>query len=264
MTTDHPHGSPHPHHPSGSAGATFDESDPHGFGHGHHHGHIIMSSLTLRTVLIILLLFTGLTVAAAQFEVWAQVYFSIELPRWVNVVVALSIATIKSALVLLYFMQLRYDNPINTIVFLFTLFAFALFLGFTVMDLAGRDTVYAYKAGEQVKGGLGLSRKTGERNEQGERMSETISGSIVVHARAKYLENLAAELGDMELAREEFARREADAHGHKHAHGHKRASSSDHNHSRARTGQTIDLYDAVPASAHGGAGHGSGHGSGGH
>ncbi|GMV26499.1 MAG: hypothetical protein AMXMBFR58_25300 [Phycisphaerae bacterium] len=237
--------------------SSFDEGDPHGFGKGHHHGHIIMSATTLRMVLVVLLVFTVATVAAAQFEMWAQSFFDIVLPRWVNVAVALSIATVKSALVLLYFMQLRYDNPINTIVFLFTLFAFALFLGFTVLDLGHRDTIYSYKAGEVTPGGLGLNRRTGERNEAGEVVTETVTGSIVAFARQKYLERLATELGDMELAREEFARREAifrHSHG---ADGHG-PSVSDNNHSRARTGLTPDLYDAAPA------GHGDGHGAAGH
>ncbi len=231
------------------AAATFDEADPHGFSHGHEHGHIVMSAVTLRTVLAILLMFTLLTVGAAQLEHWIQGYFGIELPRWVNVVVALSIATIKSALVLMYFMQLRYDNPINTIVFLFTLFAFALFLGFTVLDLGNRDTLYAYKAGEAVKGGLGLNRHTGERDAAtGEAATETVVGSIVAHARKKYLEKLAAERGDMELAKEEFSRQEAEAHGHGHDEGEPEQVVSTFNQSRARTGLTVHLYDAQPAS----------------
>ncbi len=253
MSATHPHASSHGH----AKAAAFDPADPHGAaGHGHGHAHVIMSSLTLRAVLGILLFFTVATVGAAQLELWAQSYFGIVLPAWVNVVVALSIATIKSTLVLLFFMQLKYDNPVNTIVFLFTLFAFALFLGFTILDLANRDTLFAYKAGEAVKGGLGLTRPTGERNEQGEKVTEAINGSIVAFARQKYLEKLAAELGDMELAKEEFARREAEAHSGGHAHAEK-PIVSDFNHSRAKTGLTTDLYDAAPA--HAGGEHGAAH-----
>jgi cytochrome c oxidase subunit 4 len=220
-----------------------------------------MSALTLRSVLIILLVFTAMTVGAAQFEIWIQDYFGIILPKWVNVVVALSIATVKSTLVLLYFMQLRYDNPLNTIVFLFTLFAFALFLGFTVLDLANRGTIAPYKAREAQLGGLGnLSRSTGERNEQGEKIMESVTGPIVAFARQKYLEKLATELGDMELAREEFARREAAIKHHGH-HGPHAPDHSDFNVSRAKTGLTTDLYDAAPA---GGDVHGAGHSSGSH
>ncbi|MCC6426714.1 MAG: cytochrome C oxidase subunit IV family protein [Phycisphaerales bacterium] len=218
-----------------------------------------MSLFTLRAVLAVLLIFTVMTVAAAQFELWAQSYFDIVLPKWVNIAVALSIATVKSALVLLYFMQLRYDNPINTIVFLFTLFAFALFLGFTTLDLANRGTIYKYKSEEAIKGGLGLTRHTGERDEvTGERQTEMVVGSIVAHARKKYLDELATRLGDMELAKEEFARQEAEAHSHGH-HGPRVVTTSDHNHSRPRTGLTTDLYDAAPAShdAHGGHGGGA-------
>lgn len=245
------HASPHSH---GNTATSFDETNPHGAGGGHH-GHIIMSALTLRSVLAILLAFTVLTVGAAQLELWIQSYFGIELPRWVNVAVALSIATVKSSLVLLYFMQLRYDNPINTIVFLFTLFAFALFLGFTVLDLSNRGTIDSYKASEALKGGMGLTRHTGERNDQGEPATEAVVGSIVAHARQKYLEKLATELGDMELAREEFARREREAH----SHGEEEPEMpvvSTFNQSRARTGLTSDLYDTGPAGGHAAEGHG--------
>lgn len=247
------------HQVSHAPAPSFDEADPHGFAMGHEHGHIIMSVVTLRSVLAILLVFTVMTVAAAQLELWAESYFGFILPRWVNVVVALSIATVKSTLVLLYFMQLRYDNPINTIVFLFTLFAFALFLGFTILDLANRDTIDVAKSTEAIKGGLGLTRHTGEKTENGDPVTEAVVGSIVAHARQKYLEKLATELGDMELAREEFARREAEAHHTEHAPA---PIASTHNQSRARTGLTTDLYDAAaPAGAgHGEAGaHGSGH-----
>jgi cytochrome c oxidase subunit 4 len=241
-------------------GHTGHGHDAHGdgYGGGHGHGHVIMSSLTLRSVLIILLVFTAMTVGAAQFELWIQDYFGVILPKWVNVVVALSIATVKSTLVLLYFMQLRYDNPLNTIVFLFTLFAFALFLGFTVLDLANRGTIAPYKAREAQLGGLGnISRKTGEKNEQGEAITESVTGPIVAFARQKYLEKLATELGDMELAREEFARREAAIKHHGH-HGPHAPAHSNFNVSRARTGLTTDLYDAAPAGGdvHGSPGHG--------
>lgn len=143
--------------PTSGAGA-FDAADPHGFGAGHHHGHVIVSRFTNRLVLAALLGFTLLTIGAAKGEVWFMETFNVVFPHWVNVVVALSIATIKSTLVLLFFMQLKYDNPINSVIFCFCLFGLALFLGFTWIDLDNRGRIYAYKQGEIIKGGTAFQR----------------------------------------------------------------------------------------------------------
>jgi cytochrome c oxidase subunit 4 len=51
-----------------------------------------------------------------------------------NLWIAMAIATVKAALVLLYFMHLRYDHPVNAMVFIFTLFFVALFIGATLVD----------------------------------------------------------------------------------------------------------------------------------
>ena len=51
-----------------------------------------------------------------------------------NLFVALGIATVKAALVALYFMHLRYDSPFNALLFVAGLAFVALFLGFTLMD----------------------------------------------------------------------------------------------------------------------------------
>src|SRR5262252_11201992 len=93
--------------PAAAASAeVFDELDPHGFdkGHKHGHGHVIVGPFTLRAVLAALLVFTVLTVFLAQAEVWAPGYFHIELPWWVNVVGAMSIAVVKALLVMGFFM----------------------------------------------------------------------------------------------------------------------------------------------------------------
>jgi cytochrome c oxidase subunit 4 len=49
----------------------------------------------------------------------------------------LTIATIKAALVILFFMHLLWDKPLNAIVILGSLIFVALFLGFTLMDAEG-------------------------------------------------------------------------------------------------------------------------------
>lgn len=71
-----------------------------------------------------LVLLTFLTVVAAQFSFGA----------W-EVWVSLGIATIKAALVAIYFMHLRYDRPFNAVVFLSAIVFVALFLALTLMDL---------------------------------------------------------------------------------------------------------------------------------
>ncbi len=141
--------------PHAATPEVFDELDPHGFGGTTKHSHHIVSGMTLKSILGILLFFTVVTVAASQAEKWFEVSFAYALPRWVNVAVAMSIATIKATLVLMYFMLLRYSNPINTIVFLFCLLAFSLFLFFTLLDLGTRGAIDPMKAHAIEAGGTG-------------------------------------------------------------------------------------------------------------
>lgn len=123
--------------------------------HGESHSHAIVGPVLLRAVLAFLLFFTVLTVAFAQIEVYVEHAVGIRLPWWVNVIGAMSIATIKSVLVMAYFMQLKYDNPINTLAMLFCFFALGLFLMFTGLDLFSRGMVYDFKAGPVIAGGTG-------------------------------------------------------------------------------------------------------------
>jgi cytochrome c oxidase subunit 4 len=77
----------------------------------------------LLAVFTTLLVMTLLTVAVT----W------LNLGSW-NLIIALGIATFKAALVVLFFMHLRYDNPFYAIVFIAALFFVALFLGLTLLD----------------------------------------------------------------------------------------------------------------------------------
>ncbi|GEM_PF-455498 len=141
------------HAPAPTA-AAFDEMDPHGsHHHGQHASHVIVGPFILRTILAFLLFFTVLTVGLAQFEVWIEHALGIVLPWWVNVLVAMSIATVKSIMVMAYFMQLKYDNPINSVLMLFCFFALGLFLLFTGLDLFSRGSIVSYKSGPIVAGG---------------------------------------------------------------------------------------------------------------
>ncbi len=180
------------HHAQGP----IDEIDPHGFHQGGHHGHVIIPMRVLAGVLGALLVFTVLTVAASRAEIWASAAFGLHIPHLVNVLVALSIAVVKSILVAMFFMQLKYDNPLNSLVFLFCLFAFALFLFFPLLDLGSRDVIYSYKAGEKLAGGTGGPKRT-VHNEKGEPVEEVVTGPIVTFAREKRLATIAGHMGSI-------------------------------------------------------------------
>lgn len=143
---------------SNTSAPAFDELDPHGYnkpGHGGHESHVVVTPFTLRLVLVILLLFTAATVGMAQLEMWAQPFFGIALPKWINVVGVLAIATVKSILVVMFFMQLRYDNPMNSLVLVASLFCLVIFISFTAIDLFTRGAIEPFKEGQVSKGGTG-------------------------------------------------------------------------------------------------------------
>ncbi|MEM1071547.1 MAG: cytochrome C oxidase subunit IV family protein [Planctomycetota bacterium] len=218
--------------------AAFDQYDPHGFhaDEGHDHGHVIVPWQTLTLVLLALLFFTMLTVFQARVEIYAAYEWGWQIPGWVNIVLAMAIATVKGTLVVLYFMQLRYDRGVNGILFLFTIFAVWLFLMFTMIDLNGRNTITEWRAGEIVSGGsgIGISVPAG-RDAEGNPIRAGLSGSIVDHARESYI----AEKG---YTQEEYDKKFADKHaGH---HGDHHENSKDH--SRVPTGLTPGLFETGP------------------
>jgi cytochrome c oxidase subunit 4 len=135
----------------------LDQLDPH---HEllHEHGdHVILRMSTLAGVLGALLFFTVLTVGQARAEVWANETFHIHIPQIINALIVLTIAVIKASLVALFFMQLKYDSPLNSVVFLTCVAGLGLFLAFSMIDLGMRNRVQDYKAGEIQKGGLGIT-----------------------------------------------------------------------------------------------------------
>jgi len=98
---------------------------PPNSGHAEHGLPHVMSVRVLVNIFLILVLLTIVTVGATffptgSFEIW----------------ISLGIATVKASLVAAYFMHLRYDNPLNAVLFAFGLIFVALFLGFTMMDSA--------------------------------------------------------------------------------------------------------------------------------
>ncbi len=232
--------------PNTASGEAFNELDPHGAeGHGQHASHIIVGPLTLRTILALLLVLTVATVGLAQAEMAIQNAFHILLPWWVNVAVAMSIAVVKAFLVMAFFMQLKYDNPINTVLMALTFSALATFLFFTGLDLFSRGAIDPIKQGQIVQGGTGIASSGNK--------------PLVVAARERLLSRLETELGSPEAAAAEFARIKADIAGHGHGESHDTGMQfSDENRSRPAAGRTDALSETVEAhEGHGG--HDAGH-----
>ncbi|MFT5726149.1 MAG: cytochrome c oxidase subunit 4 [Desulforhopalus sp.] len=87
----------------------------------------MMSYGKLAAVLIILLIFTGVTVGVSYFDM--GVY---------NVPIALGIACFKVSLVLLFFMHLKYESIAIKVSFLSTVGFLAIMISLTFLDIAYR------------------------------------------------------------------------------------------------------------------------------
>ncbi len=71
-----------------------------------------------------LLMLTLVTVMATKIDFGANI----------NLAVAMAIAVLKASLVVLFFMHLKYDKLFHSVVFVSSILAAALFVGFTLMD----------------------------------------------------------------------------------------------------------------------------------
>ncbi len=87
-------------------------------------GHHISSAKFLWGVAITLFFLTFLTVAVT----W------IHIPEPWNVVVAISIATVKALIVAAFFMNLWWDSKFNVILFIMSIAFFLLFIGIILLD----------------------------------------------------------------------------------------------------------------------------------
>ncbi|HBN77190.1 MAG TPA: cytochrome oxidase subunit IV [Planctomycetaceae bacterium] len=94
------------------------EDHDHGFSH-------VMSPGILLGTFGVLIVMTIVTVLLAGSPL---------IPKGFDVHVALTIATVKAAFVMLFFMHMIYDKPLNTIFFLFSIVFVSLFLGFAMTD----------------------------------------------------------------------------------------------------------------------------------
>ncbi|MFI4894403.1 MAG: cytochrome C oxidase subunit IV family protein [Phycisphaerales bacterium JB058] len=210
----------------------YNPADPHGFHEDDHHGHVIIPWQILLGVLLALLAFTALTVFQAQFEKFAAHEWGWQIPGWVNVVLAMGIATIKGTLVVMYFMQLRYDKGINIILLLFTLFAVWLFIMFTAIDLNNRGHITDWRAGEIIPGGsLSGLGQSGNSISQ-ERLNEDFKGAsnspLYLVVKESYIDKHGLDAYEHEL------------HAHHAGHGEHELSSADA--SRPRQGLTPGLF----------------------
>jgi cytochrome c oxidase subunit 4 len=95
----------------------------HAAGHEEHGGPKLYTA-----ILIALLILTGITVGAAYIDLGSG-----------NVVVALIIATIKASLVALFFMHLRWEKPVNSIIAVAGFLFLGIFLMFDLLDADSRN-----------------------------------------------------------------------------------------------------------------------------
>jgi len=90
--------------------------------HAHDEPHIVPISLFVK-VWIALLVLTGITVGAS-------IYF----PGNIGIAVAVIVTPAKAALILMFFMHLRYEKKIFVYMFLVAIGIFAIFIGLTLID----------------------------------------------------------------------------------------------------------------------------------
>lgn len=96
-------------------------------GHSHH-------LLSLKTLLLV----AG---ALAVLTILTVVVRYIHFPEPWNIIVAMGIAIVKATLVVLFFMNLYYDNKFNLIVFLSSILFFVIMVGITLLDTLFREPV---------------------------------------------------------------------------------------------------------------------------
>ena len=87
--------------------------------------------------------FKSLTIVFAALLVLTGVTYLVSLKDFgeFNLIIALAVAVVKSSLVVLFFMHLRYDKPFNSIVFVGCLIFVGLFIGLALLD----KTSYAHE-----------------------------------------------------------------------------------------------------------------------
>lgn len=99
-------------------------------GNAEAHGHHIIPKKVLYQVFLALVVLTVLTVAVAQVNLGV-----------LTVPVAIAIAVAKASLVVFFFMALKYDKSVNTMVFAVGTIFVVIFIVFTLFDTAFRGDI---------------------------------------------------------------------------------------------------------------------------
>lgn len=147
-----------------------------------HHGHHIIPMPLLLKVFGGLVFLTILTVLTAT-----QLDLGV-----LNVPLALAIAFTKAALVLAFFMALKYDNRVNTLVFSLGAIFVAVFLIFTLFDTAFRgdldnvdaETIADQERAEQALLGIAPENGHGADAEHGAAADSTDAGAAAADSTA--------------------------------------------------------------------------------
>ncbi len=97
-------------------GSNSDKVDPHDLGH-------IVPYKTFLTVFISLVCLTVITVAVSRIDFGVM-----------NIVVAMAIASVKAMLVALFFMHLKYENPVTWLYAIFPIILLFIMIGGVFID----------------------------------------------------------------------------------------------------------------------------------
>lgn len=108
---------------------------------------------TMFWVFSILLVLTALTVWSSNIHEFWIGNTEIVLGGTVHILIAMTIAVIKAVLVAMFFMHLKYDQPMNTVVAGATIFAVIMFIGLTLADSATRGVMDPMEHQKVVEGG---------------------------------------------------------------------------------------------------------------
>ncbi len=122
--------------------------------HAHDEHHVHVTPLVPMVIVFVLLIFlTFATVWTANIHYVQIGNTTVKIGATAHMVLAMAIASVKGILVAGFFMHLFYDKAVNGLVAAASVFAVALFIGLTMMDLSTRGMVIDGEQGEVVDGG---------------------------------------------------------------------------------------------------------------
>lgn len=95
-----------------------------------------------------------------------------------NLLIAMVIAATKASLVALFFMHLKYDNKLYSIVFIIGVFCLAIFIIITMFDTLRRDDIYEIKSGSINKNTVIYQEQNGNLEFQEKATTDSIATEI--------------------------------------------------------------------------------------